>query len=83
VAGFFAHINDIPVSTKCAKILDGRKMSTSEEGQSVMYLKLPVTIPHASSSSGTDLLATVSVSAISTNVCLEYKGHNDCSIPYS
>jgi len=64
------HSNGIPVSTKCAKILSDRKPSASEEGQSVRYLKRAVTIPHASSSSCTDLLIIVSDSAVSTIVCL-------------
>jgi len=83
VAGFSAHSNGIPVSTKCAKILNDRKLSASEEGESVRYLKRAVTIPHVSCSSVTDLLITVSDSAASTIVCLEYKGHNDFSFPYT
>lgn len=83
MTGFSAHSNDIPVSTKCAKILSDRKLSASEEGQSVRYLKSAVTIPQVSSSSGTELLVIVSDSAVSTIVCLECKGHNDCSFQYS
>ena len=77
MAGFSVNSNDIPVSKQCAKILNDRKISASDEGQSVSYLKRAVTIPQASSSSGTDLLVIDSVSALSTIACLEYKGHND------
>ena len=83
VAGFSAHSNDIPLSSKCENILNDRKQSASEEGQSVTCFKCATTIQQASSSSGTDLLVIVSDSAVSTIVCLEYKGHNDCSFPYS
>ena len=50
MAGFSAHSNDIPVSTKCARILNDRKLSASEEGQSARYLEGAVKITRTSSS---------------------------------